>query len=147
MTSIFMATAHALAVAIAGSLCAWVVRVTHMSSSGSQDGRVPLFDDGGAVDDMTAAEVVAAVDRRVHPAMGAVHVDAAVRDRLLGFIRPLILRELVDMVRTDVWDLPVTWSAETAAWSALAAIYCDRWEAGSSNGNGQARSRKLAAAK
>ena len=51
----------------------------------------------------------------------------AARDGLLAMIRSMILRELVDLVRTEFWDLPVTWSAETAAWSALAALYCDNW--------------------
>ncbi len=51
-------------------------------------------------------------------------------DRLTQSIRSLMLGELVDRVRFDLWDQPVAHQAETAGWLALAGLYCDGWYGG-----------------
>jgi predicted NBD/HSP70 family sugar kinase len=48
-------------------------------------------------------------------------------DLMVRSIRGLLLMELVDRVRIDLWDQPVASSAETAGWLALASLYIDSW--------------------
>jgi transcriptional regulator of PTS gene len=43
-------------------------------------------------------------------------------------IRGMLLSELADRVRIDLWDQPAFQSAETAGWAALANLYTDAWE-------------------
>lgn len=47
---------------------------------------------------------------------------------LVRQIRGMLLSELVDRVRIDLWDQPAFQSAETAGWVALANLYTDAWE-------------------
>jgi hypothetical protein len=47
---------------------------------------------------------------------------------LIRQIRGMLLSELVDRVRIDMWDQPAFQSAETAGWAALATLYTDSWE-------------------
>jgi predicted NBD/HSP70 family sugar kinase len=47
---------------------------------------------------------------------------------LVRQIRGMLLSELVDRVRVDLWDQPAFQSAETAGWLALANLYTDAWE-------------------
>jgi predicted NBD/HSP70 family sugar kinase len=46
---------------------------------------------------------------------------------LIQKIRGMLLSELVDRVRIDLWDQPAFQSAETAGWTALASLYTDAW--------------------
>src|SRR5215510_105827 len=46
-----------------------------------EDGGVALLGDGRPIDDMPTSQIVAAVDGSLHPAIAAVNIDAAVRDR------------------------------------------------------------------
>ena len=48
-------------------------------------------------------------------------------DALQRAIRSLVLIELADRVRIDLWDQPAARSAETAGWLALASLYCEGW--------------------
>lgn len=47
---------------------------------------------------------------------------------LIRQIRGMLLSELADRVRIDLWDQPAFQSAETAGWAALASLYTDAWE-------------------
>jgi len=47
---------------------------------------------------------------------------------LIRQIRGMLLSELADRVRIDLWDQPAFQSAETAGWAALANLYTDAWE-------------------
>jgi predicted NBD/HSP70 family sugar kinase len=47
---------------------------------------------------------------------------------LVRQIRGMLLSELADRVRIDLWDQPAFQSAETAGWAALAGLYTDAWE-------------------
>jgi predicted NBD/HSP70 family sugar kinase len=47
---------------------------------------------------------------------------------LVRQIRGLLLSELGDRVRIDLWDQPAFQSAETAGWAALASLYTDAWQ-------------------
>jgi len=47
---------------------------------------------------------------------------------LVRQIRGMLLSELADRVRIDLWDQPAFQSAETAGWAALANLYTDAWE-------------------
>jgi hypothetical protein len=46
---------------------------------------------------------------------------------LVRQIRGMLLSELADRVRIDLWDQPAFQSAETAGWAALANLYTDAW--------------------
>ncbi len=52
-------------------------------------------------------------------------------DLLTRSIRSRLLGELVDRVRFDLWDQPVSHSAETAGWLALADLYYEGWHGAS----------------
>jgi predicted NBD/HSP70 family sugar kinase len=47
---------------------------------------------------------------------------------LVRQVRGMLLSELADRVRIDLWDQPAFQSAETAGWAALANLYTDSWE-------------------
>jgi allose kinase len=47
---------------------------------------------------------------------------------LIRQIRGMLLSELADRVRIDLWDQPAFQSAETAGWAALASLYTEAWE-------------------
>jgi predicted NBD/HSP70 family sugar kinase len=54
---------------------------------------------------------------------------------LMRHIRGMLLSELADRVRIDLWDQPAFQSAETAGWTALASLYTDAWPSTKTNGN------------
>jgi predicted NBD/HSP70 family sugar kinase len=52
---------------------------------------------------------------------------------LIRQIRGMLLSELADRVRIDLWDQPAFQSAETAGWAALANLYTDTWNSTTMN--------------
>jgi len=46
---------------------------------------------------------------------------------LLTRIKAMMLQELTDRTRIDMWDQPASQSAETAGWGALASLFTDAW--------------------
>ena len=53
--------------------------------------------------------------------------DSAFIDELIRRTRELILVQLADRVRIDLWDDPPVGGARTAAWLALAQFLTGRW--------------------
>lgn len=53
--------------------------------------------------------------------------NAPFAERLVGAVRGLMLNELVDRVRIDLWEEPPERSAESPAWLALAGLYMEGW--------------------
>jgi hypothetical protein len=48
-------------------------------------------------------------------------------DALLRMTRAMVLPQLVDLVRFDLWDEPGAGSAESAAWLAMAELLYGGW--------------------
>lgn len=46
---------------------------------------------------------------------------------LVDSIRAALLPQIADHVQVDVWEKPLAQPAETAAWLALASMYCEGW--------------------
>jgi predicted NBD/HSP70 family sugar kinase len=59
---------------------------------------------------------------------------AAFGDALVRQTRSMILPQLVDRVRIDLWDEPGAGSAESAAWLAMAELVCGGWDQAEVNG-------------
>lgn len=60
--------------------------------------------------------------------------NPAYADALVRLTRGMVLPQLVDRVRFDLWDEPGAGSAETAAWLAMAELLHGGWDQAEANG-------------